>query len=66
MTGEPAHTASKERMVPEVMFSTEHMSQISITDSKVKWLLCFAFSILRSTTNKEQVGEVPLQSIQSP
>ena len=32
MTGEPVHTASKERMAPEVMFLTEHKPQISITE----------------------------------
>ena len=35
MTVEPTHTTSKERMVPEVMFLTERMTQLSITDSKV-------------------------------
>ena len=44
MTGELMHTASKERMVPKVMFSTEHVAQISIADSKMKWLLHFAFN----------------------
>ena len=34
MTGEPAHTASKERRVPELMFSSEYVPQLSITDSK--------------------------------
>ena len=70
MTGEPVHTVSKERMEPEVMFLTECATQISITDSKVKCphytLLSAMFSPLHSTTNDEQVGEVPLQSIQSP
>ena len=44
MTGEPMYTASKERMAPEVMFLTECAPQLSITNSKVKWLLCYAFS----------------------
>ena len=48
MTGEPTHAASKERMVPEVMFLTEHTPQISITESKVKWLLHIA-------TNEEHI-----------
>ena len=43
MTGEPTHTASKERMAPELMLSSERTLQLSITDSKVKWLLHFAF-----------------------
>ena len=54
MIGEPVHTASKERIMPEVMFSTERMSQISITDLKVKWPLCFTFSFVQSITNEEQ------------
>ena len=66
MTGEPMHTASKEMMATEVMFSTERAPQISIINSKVKWLLRFTFSLSNSATNEEQVGEVPLQSIQSP
>ena len=44
MTGEPMHTALKERMAPEVMFLTERAPYLSITDSNVKWTLCFAFS----------------------
>ena len=44
MTGEPMHTAPPERTVPELMFSTERTPQQSITDSKVKWPLCFTFS----------------------
>ena len=35
-TGELMHTASKERMMPELMFSSERMPQVLITDSKVK------------------------------
>ena len=35
-TGEPMHTASKERMVPELMFLSERTPQVSITNSKVK------------------------------
>ena len=36
MTGEPAHTSSKERIAPELIFLSEHVPQVSITDSKVK------------------------------
>ena len=36
MTGEPIHTASKERILPELMFSSE---QVPLTDAKVKWPL---------------------------
>ena len=63
MTGEPTHTASKERMTPEVMFSTEHVPQLSITGSKVKWPLCFAFSYVQPVSQhykRRTVGEVPL------
>ena len=54
MTGEPTHTSSKERMAPELMFSFEHMPQLSIIDSKVKWSLHFLFSACYSVTNEEQ------------
>ena len=52
MTCEFMHTASKEWMAPEVMFSTELMPQISITDSKVKWLLYFTFSYVQPITQR--------------
>ena len=45
MTGEPMHTASKEWMIPEVMFSTERMPQLSITDLNVKWPLTLLFQL---------------------
>ena len=44
MTGEPAH---KEIRVLELMFSSEHMLQLSITDSKVKWSLRFILSYVQ-------------------
>ena len=44
------HTTSKERMAPEVMFLIKRMSQLSITDSKVKWPLRFVFSYVRPVT----------------
>ena len=47
MTGEPTHTASKERMAPKLMFLSERMTQLSKTSSKVQWPLCFAFSYVR-------------------
>ena len=37
MTGKPMHTTSKERMVPELTFSSECTLQLSITDLKAKW-----------------------------
>ena len=60
MTGEPTHTASKERMVPELIFSSEHMPQISKTASKVQWPLHFAFSYVQALQIKT-VEEEPLQ-----
>ena len=57
MTGEPMHTVSKERMAPELMFSSERMPQLSKTASKVQWPLCFAFSYvqpLHSVIDKKQ------------
>ena len=48
MTSEPTHTASKERIVPEVIFSTEHMPQLSITDLKKKWPLHLISAMLSS------------------
>ena len=44
MTGEPTHTAPKERVTPELMFSSERAPQLSNTASKVQWPLCFTFS----------------------
>ena len=57
MTGEPTHTASKEIRAPELMFSSEHLPQLSITDSKVNGhyaSLSAMFNPLHSTTNEEQ------------
>ena len=45
MTGELAHTTSKKKMAPELMFSSERVPQLSITDSKVKWSFCFPFQL---------------------
>ena len=50
MTGEPAHTTPKKRMVPELMFLSEHAPQLSIIDSKVKWPLRFTFSYVQPIT----------------
>ena len=58
MTGEPTHTASKERMVPE------RMPQLSKTASKAQWTLRFAFSYVQPVTQRyrqKTVEEVPLQ-----
>ena len=68
MTGEPVHTTSKKRMAPELMFSSEHVPQLSVTDLKMKWSLCFAFSYVQPVTQcykGRTVGEAP-PSIQSP
>ena len=64
MTGEPVHTASKERMAPELMFSSERAPQLSKPALKVQWPLLFTFSYFRSVTQhyrQKTVEEVPLQ-----
>ena len=64
MTGEPTHTASKERMAPELMYSSERVPQLSKTALKVQWLLRFAFSYVQPVTQcyrRKTVEEVPLQ-----
>ena len=60
MTSEPIYTTSKERMALEIMFSSECMPQLSITDSKVKWLLHFTFNHYTVLYKRRTVGEVPL------
>ena len=50
MTGEPTHTASKERMVPELMLLSERMPQLSNTASKVQWPLRFTYSYVHPVT----------------
>ena len=37
MIGEPAHTALKERIPPELLFMSERAPQLSILLTKVKW-----------------------------
>ena len=64
MTGEPTHTASKQRMVPELMFSSECAPQLSKTAQKCSGhyaSLSAMFSPLHSATDKKTVEEVPLQ-----
>ena len=64
MTGEPTGTASKERIAPELMFSSKRASQVSNTASKVQWPLRFAFSYIQPITLRymqKTVEEVPLQ-----
>ena len=54
-TGEPMHTTSKERIAPDLMFLSECIPQLSITDWTVKWppaLLSAMFSLLCCTTNE--------------
>ena len=50
MTGDPTHTASKEKMAPELMFSSECAPQLSVTDLKVQLLLRFAFTYFQLST----------------
>ena len=55
MTGEPMHTTSKEWMVPELMFSSQHAPQLTITESY--WLeseYTLVSAMFSSVTNKEQ------------
>ena len=62
MTGEAT-------MALNLIFSSEHMSQLSITGSKVKWPLCFAYSYDQPITQHykwRKLGEAILQSIHSP
>ena len=47
MTGEPMLNTSEERW-RQSLLSSERTPQLSITDSKVKWSLCFAFSYVHS------------------
>ena len=62
MTGEPMLTTSKERMVPELMFSSEQRTpQLSNTTSKVQWPLCFTFIYVQPCYRQKTVEEVPLQ-----
>ena len=64
MTGEPMHTASKERMAPVLMFSSERVPQLSQTALKVQWPLRFDFSYVQPVTQRyrrKTVKEVPLQ-----
>ena len=52
MTGEPTHTTSKERMVPELMFLSERVPQLSKTTSKVQWPLRFTFTYVWPVTQR--------------
>ena len=52
MTSEPTYTASKERMVSELIFSSQHTPQISKTALKVQWSLRFAFSYVQPITQR--------------
>ena len=57
------YIASKERVVPELMFSSECVTQLSKTASKVQWPLRFAFSYVQPVTQhyRRKTVEVPLQ-----
>ena len=61
MTGEPTHTTSKERMVPELMLLSGRMPQLSYIALKVQWPLCFTFSYVQPVTQRYRQKEVPLQ-----
>ena len=64
MTSEPMHTASTERLVSELTFSYERVSQLSNTASKVQWPLRLAFSYAQLVTQRyrrKTVEEAPLQ-----
>ena len=66
MSGESMYNASKGRMAPELMFSSEHTLQLSKTASKP---LCFTFSYVQPITQRYKqrtVLELSLQSMQSP
>ena len=52
MTGEPTPTTLKERMVLELIFSSKRAPQLSITNSKVKWPLRFAFTNFQPITQR--------------
>ena len=47
MTGEPMHTASKERMAPELMFLSERAPQLSSTALKMLWSLSYAQPVIQ-------------------
>ena len=53
------HTTSKERMAPEVVFSTErvHLNYQLLIQNEVAITLCFSamFSLFHNVTNKEQL-----------
>ena len=68
MTSEPTHTSSKERMAPELMFSSERTHQLSNTASKVQWPLCLAFSCAQPVTTLQMKSSRKSVSatIQSP
>ena len=66
MTGEPVHTASKERMAPELMFSSEHALQLSNTDLESEVVITLRFNYVQPITQRYKrrtVLEAPLQSI---
>ena len=46
MTCEPTHTVSKETMVPELMFSSEHMPQLLIIVLKVQMAITLRFQLI--------------------
>ena len=59
MTGEPTHTASKERIVPELMFYLNVYPNYQLLAQP----LCFVFSYAQPVTQhykQRTVGELPL------
>ena len=62
MTGEPTHTASKQRMAPELMFSSECPPQRSNTASKAIMLyfqLCSTrYTVLQMKNNRRSASAI--------
>ena len=55
ITGEPAHTASKEVRAPELMFLSEHVSQPLITAIILRFqLVCSAYYTALQTKNNRR------------
>ena len=66
MTGEPTHIASKERMVPELLFSSERVPWLSNTALKVQWPLRFTFSYVQPITQTKNSRRSASATIQLP
>ena len=67
MTGEPTHSASKERMAPELMFSSEHATAItnyfeSTVAITLRFQLCSARYTALQTKNSKRSLSATIQS----